>query len=240
MCWSAKDSASANAYTVKLIYYHNNNKDKKGLHFSCPTYADGNLYLTDSQYFIVWSNGGCGYKGKMTWCNSSNYNSVMIDGLSKQFTVYNGVSVNFYSTLNLNGWGYTNSSDARLKKNISPTKIEGLKVVNAIDLKEFDWVQTGENQPVGIIAQQLMLTAPELIGEDETDGHLVLKTDKLVYYCIKAIQELCERLGLPFDKPEWTDPYSLLEKKEYCAKLSNPVSTDEPYVKEPIRLKLNK
>lgn len=236
MCWSAKDSASANVYTVKLIYYHNNNKEKKGLHFSCPTYADGNLYLTDSENFVAWSNGGCGFRGKMSWCNRSSTSSVEIDGLNKSFKVFNGVSINFYSTLNLNGWGYTNNSDARLKKNIVPTAIKGLEVVNGIDLKEFDWIQTNEHQDIGIIAQQILPIAPELVGKDEKDGHLVLKADKLVYYCIKAIQELCERLNMPFDKPEWSDPYSLLQKKEFCARLSPETATDEPIIKEPVKL----
>jgi hypothetical protein len=217
-----------------LIYHHNNSKDKKGLHFSCPTYADGNLYLTDSQYFQVWSNGGCGFRGKMTWCNSSNDNAVMIDGLNKKFAIYNSVDIEFYNTLNLNGWGYTNNSDARLKTNIQDTQIQGLEVVNAVDLKEFDWIQTGIHQDIGIIAQQLMLTAPELIGEDEKDGHLTLKTDKLVYYCIKAIQELCEKLDMKYDKPEWVDPYSYLEKKAFCAKLPSSVATDEVYTKPPV------
>ena len=69
-------------------------------------------------------------------------------------------------------------------------------MVNAIDLKEFDWIQSGEHQAIGIIAQQIQSFAPELISEDASDGHLKLNTDKLVYYCIKAIQELCEKEGI--------------------------------------------
>lgn len=239
MCWAAKDSTSASTYTAKLIYHHKSSKDKQGLHFGCDTFADGNLYLTDDYYFKIWSGGGCGFYGKMTWCNSSSSNSVMIDGVNKKFYVYNSVDIEFYNTLNLNGWGYTNSSDVRLKTNIVETAIKGLDVVNAIDLKEFDWIQTGEHQDIGIIAQQIQPFAPELVSEN-ADGHLQLKTDKLVYYCIKAIQELCEKLGYEYDKPEYTDPYTYLQKKVFCASLSSESSTDEEVVKEPMKIPIRK
>ena len=227
MCWASKDSANADTYTTRLIYYQNNNKAKKGLHFSCNTYANGNLYLTDNNRFVTYSGGGVGYNGRMCWVNSSNTSSVEIDGVNKSFKVFNNVDIEFYATLNLNGWGYTNNSDARLKNNIRPTEIHGLEVVNGIDLKEFDWIQTGEHQHIGIIAQQLMKIAPELVQEDANNGRLMLKTDKLVYYCIKAIQELCEHLGIQFDKPEWDDPFTLLEKTSFCAKLDSGTATDE-------------
>ena len=92
-------------------------------------------------------------------------------------------------------------------------------MVNAIDLKEFDWIQSGEHQAIGIIAQQIQSFAPELISEDASDGHLKLNTDKLVYYCIKAIQELCEKEGMRYSKPIYKDPYTYLEKKTFIAKM---------------------
>lgn len=223
MCWAAKDSSSSYYYDTKLIYHHNGNKYPKGLHFSCDTYSDGYLWLADDVRVMDWNNGGCGIRGSMTWCNNSNSSSVEINGQNKSFSVYNGVSIDFYSTLNLHGWGYTNNSDVRLKTNIKDTAIRGLEVVNAIDLKEFDWIQSGEHQAIGIIAQQIQSFAPELISEDANDGHLKLNTDKLVYYCIKAIQELCKKEGLKYDKPIYTDPYTYLDKKTFIAKM-NPIS----------------
>ena len=223
MCWAAKDSQNTSYYDVKLIYHHKSGKALQGLHFACNTYSDGYLWLADDVRVMDWNNGGCGIRGSMTWCNNSNTSSVEINGQNKSFSVYNGVSVNFYSTLNLNGWGYTNNSDVRLKTNIKDTAIRGLEVVNAIDLKEFDWIQSGEHQAIGIIAQQIQNFAPELISEDANDGHLKLNTDKLVYYCIKAIQELCEKEGMKYDKPIYTDPYTYLDKKIFIAKM-NPIS----------------
>lgn len=237
MCWAAKDSSSATSYTTKLIYHHKSSKEKKGLHFSCNTYADGNLYLTDSYRFLVWSNGGCGFNGKMTWCNSSNSNAVMIDGVNKQFAIYNNVDIDFYAALDMHNYSINNQSDARMKKNIADTQVKALEMLNAIDLKEFDWVQTGEHESIGIIAQQLALFAPELVNE-ETDGHLSIKTTKFIFYLIKAVQELSEGLG--YEKVAWKDPYTLLEKKAFCALLSSENATDEEVIKEPIQIPIRK
>jgi hypothetical protein len=124
-----------------------------------------------------------------------------------------------------------------MKKNIADTQVEALKMLNAIDLKEFDWVQTGGHENIGIIAQQLALFAPELVNE-EADGHLSIKTTKFIFYLIKAVQELSKGLG--YEKVAWEDPYTLLEKKSFCALLSAEIATDEEAVKEPIQIPIRK
>lgn len=126
-----------------------------------------------------------------------------------------------------------------MKQNIEETAVNGLDVVNGIDLKSFDWVQSGEHETIGIIAQQLLEVAPELI-EHCSDGHLQLKSDKLVYYCIKAIQELCASLKMGYQIPAWSDPFTLLEKKTFCAKLNTGNTTDQPYVKPKIQIPIKK
>ena len=236
MCWAAKDSNNASSYTVKLIYHHKTSKAKKGLHFSCDTYADSYLYLTDSDRFLAWSSGGCGYNGEMSWVNKSNNTAVTISGVSKEFTIYNGVSVNFYSALDMHGYSIKNQSDARMKKDILPTGVKALEILNAIDLKEFKWVQTDEFEPIGIIAQQLQLIAPELVAE-EKDGHLSIQTTKFIFYLIKAVQELS---GDNYEKVPWVDPFTLVEKKAFCAKLNQESSTPEEKVVEPIKIPIRK
>lgn len=89
----------------------------------------------------------------------------------------------------MHGYSIKNQSDARMKKDIHPTGVKALEILNAIDLKEFQWVQTDEFEPIGIIAQQLQLIAPELVTE-EKDGHLSIQTTKFIFYLIKAVQEL--------------------------------------------------
>lgn len=216
MTWGYQENSGGN-YIVSLTYYANNKKNTKGLHVSTPLFVGGNLRFSDGSGFYnysdktvrLWSSAG-------VRIGNTSSNTLLVDGT--RFWIPNDRTIDFYSTLNLHGYGYTNDSDVRLKKNIEETTIKGLEVVNGIDLKEFDWITTEEHQPIGIIAQQILGFAPELVST-AADGHLRLNGDRLVYYCIKAIQELCQKLGYEYDKPEYIDPYTLLEKKTYCAKI---------------------
>ena len=240
MCWAAKDSANASVYTVKLIYHHKTSKDKKGLHFGCETYADGNLYLTDSERIVKYTDGSVGYSGEFNFYGGVYVNTSFGIGPG-DFIVYNNVNIDFYSELDMHNYSIKNQSDARMKKNIQQTKVEGLKVLNGFDLKEFDWVQDDSHDEIGIIAQQLQLVAPELVVE-APDGHLSIKTTKFIFYLIKAVQELSEKMGLEYDKAQWSDPYTLLEKKVFCSGLGDGVSKDtkEEQIVEPIQLPIRK
>lgn len=216
MCWAAKDSSSG-LYNIKFIYYHKaRNSYQKGLHFMCPTYTEGNLYLNDDVQVIEWNGGGCGIRGgSMSWCSTSNSNSVEIDGQNKIFKIYNNVNVDIYSDIDMHYWDIINQSDARMKKNIQDCSINALELLNSIELKEYDWIQSNEHEPIGIIAQQLQEFAPELVKEKE-DGRLSIKTTKLIFYLIKAVQELS---GRKEKRIAWQDPYTLLDKKTFCAKV---------------------
>lgn len=218
MCWAKKTSSNAGTYTTMFVYYNDNTIDKKGFHFGDTVWMGGNFKINDNSGFYSYTNGECKFYSNEINFGSSSNTCFYVTGTN--FTIPNNKNVNFYSKLHLNGWGYDNSSDVRLKTNIKETEIHGLDVVNKIDLKEFDWIQSQEHQHIGIIAQQLLSFAPELVSEAE-DGHLTLTSDKLVYYCIKAIQELCEKLGYEYEKPIYTDPYSYLEKKVFCSKLNS-------------------
>lgn len=220
MCWAKKTTANASSYTTMFVYYNDNTIDSKGFHFGDTVWMEGRFRINSGSGFYSYSGGGCKlFADGTTYFGSSSQSCFYITGST--FTIPNNISINFYSPLNLNGWGYTNSSDVRLKTNIKDTVVQGLDVVNKIDLKEFDWIQTKEHQHIGIIAQQLETFAPELVTESEEDGHLSLNGDKLVYYCIKAIQELCEKLGYKYDKPIYEDPYTYMEKKTFCAKVDS-------------------
>lgn len=235
MCWAAKDSSSG-LYNTKLIYYHKaHGSDAKGLHFNCNTYCNGYLYLADDVKVIDWSNGGCGIRGEMTWCNSSNTSCVEINGMNKSFKIYNNVDVDIYSNIDMHNWDILNQSDARMKKNIQDCSINALELLNNIELKEFDWIQSNEHEPIGIIAQQLQEFAPELV--EEKDGHLSIKTMKLIFYLIKAVQELS---GKTEKRTVWQDPYTLLDKKVFCAKINAGSQTREEKKHTPMQIPIRK
>lgn len=214
MGWGHQETSGGN-YQMYLVYYANNRKSKKGLHFNCSTYSEGNLWVSNSCQFIEWSDGTCGIRGgSMTWSNTSNTSAVEISGQNKSFKIYNNVAVDIYTNINMHGYSIKGQSDARMKKNIVDTSVNALDVINSVDMKSFDWIENGEHETIGIIAQQLQDVAPELVYE-EKDGHLSIYTLKLVYYCMKAIQELS---GVK-KKSTWKDPYTMLEKMTFCKKL---------------------
>jgi len=95
-------------------------------------------------------------------------------------------------------WGITAwASDKRLKKNIGKTDTTALPLIDAIEISKFDWKDEKRGHvPVGIVADQLQEIIPEAvldIKQGEGSEYETLKqidANKLVPYCIKAIQEL--------------------------------------------------
>ena len=201
MCWAAKDNSSDTSYTVKLAYYHKINGDASvGLHFCCRTYANGNLYLDGTHNIVQWTSNnritGVGYGGKFTFYGmvhnsqtnkSEAYSYFAFD--SSSFTAYNNASVRFYTNIQMNGFSIYGQSDARLKENLALSNVDALSILNAVDMYSFDWIESGTHENLGIIAQQLQSVAPELIGTD-SGGYLNIKETKLIYYLVKAIQQL--------------------------------------------------
>ena len=226
MCWAAKDSSAASTYDVKLIYHHKSSKENQGLHLKCNTYANGNLYLTKTNRFKEWASGGCGFDGRMTWCNNSNTTYIEIDGNNKKFEVSSSVDVDFWSNIDMHNCSILNQSDARLKTNIQDTQIDALSAINQIEMKEFDWLENGEHEDIGIIAQQLQTILPDLVHKDSTTDQLSIKTNKFIPYLIKAIQELTEYVTGGIStfslSRKWTDTYTEDEKAAFvAAHLSN-------------------
>ena len=125
----------------------------------------------------------------------------------------NSPEFNCYRNLDMHNYSILNQSDARLKTNIVDTQIDALNVLSKIDLKSFDWIDSGEHIEVGIIAQQLQEIEPRLVHVNERTGLLSIKTDKLIPYIIKAIQELSKNHGNK--RKTWSDPFSESEKSKF-------------------------
>lgn len=251
MCWAHMDNPNDTSYTVKLIYHANNDKKPAGLHFACNTYTNGYLYLTDSQRIQAFSDGSVGYAGAFFFINDSKYPCVKIDGSNGQFGIYGGttfkiyndVDADFYSNIKMNNYklidtAITTSSDARLKTNIDDTKVDALDFISNIEMKEFDWIETGEHEDIGMIAQQLQTIAPDLVYEDKATGKLSIETTKFIPYLIKAIQELYGAMMgdvatySTVTKDKWIDTNSLAEKEVFIEGLKSyqPTELDMPKV----------
>ncbi len=107
-------------------------------------------------------------------------------GVINKFTVYNGVSLNFYSNLNMNGYSILNQSDIRLKEHIEETKINGIEETKKLNFVEFDRKQNyrtkdknrqpSSKRELGLIAQY----SPFLAIDNDFDNYLSIDVNKQI------------------------------------------------------------
>jgi hypothetical protein len=90
---------------------------------------------------------------------------------------------------------YNTSSDERLKENIQDAGDAGSKI-DAIRIRQFDWIEGGEHQDYGVIAQELQSVAPEAVTEGYNEEDMwSVDYSKLVPTLIKEIQSLRNRVA---------------------------------------------
>lgn len=87
------------------------------------------------------------------------------------------------------------SSDIRLKRDIKDSSVNALSKIMQMQIREFNWKQTGVHQELGCVADELELIDPLLTvgGGYDKDGTINIKsidTLLLTEYAIKGIQEL--------------------------------------------------
>jgi hypothetical protein len=110
-------------------------------------------------------------------------------------TMFYGGSVVGTITTNGTTTAYNTSSDARLKTNVSDAD-PASALIDAIQVRQFDWKVDNSHQRYGMIAQELLEIAPDAVHVPE-DSELMMGVDysKLVPMMIKTIQELTTRLA---------------------------------------------
>nr|DAR31886.1 MAG TPA: tail protein [Caudoviricetes sp.] len=87
------------------------------------------------------------------------------------------------------------SSDIRLKEDVKDSSVNALSKIMQMQIREFNWKQTGVHQELGCVADELELIDPLLTtgGGYDDDGTMNIKSiDTLLLseYAIKGIQEL--------------------------------------------------
>jgi hypothetical protein len=90
---------------------------------------------------------------------------------------------------------YNTSSDARLKENIADAE-SASELIDAIQVRSFDWKADGSHQDYGMIAQELQAVAPEAVsGDADSEEMMGVDYSKLVPMLIKEIQSLRNRVA---------------------------------------------
>ena len=135
-----------------------------------------------------------------------------------------------YNDIDMSKNSILNTSDERLKTNIEPSGADALSIINSIRTYSFDWVENGEHEEMGFIAQQLEAEArADFVSINEHDGHYSTREMKMIPYLVKAVQQLSEAVKelrgetavrRSAKKEQWVPgSYTLEEKSAYAEAL---------------------
>ena len=148
---------------------------------------------------------------------------------NKQYTSRSTIDV--WASIDMHGNSISNQSDSRLKTNIIDSDVNAVDLLNSVELKSFDWIDSEKHVDVGLIAQQLERVIPGLVTTNEQTGLKGINYTDLIPYLIKAVQELSDIVNPPValmslngeDTPNthWEDNMSDTEKVHYV-QLSRP------------------
>lgn len=90
---------------------------------------------------------------------------------------------------------YNTTSDARLKENVAPAD-DAAALIDAIQVRKFDWKADGSHQRYGMVAQELLEVAPEAVSVPADEEQMMgVDYSKLVPMLIKEIQSLRARVA---------------------------------------------
>ena len=90
---------------------------------------------------------------------------------------------------------YNTTSDQRLKENIQDAA-DASALVDALQVRQFDWKADGSHQRYGFVAQELVTVAPEAVHQPENpDEMMAVDYSKLVPMLVKEIQSLRARVA---------------------------------------------
>lgn len=183
MAWASQTS-SGSLYSIKMIYTRNAFAHYLANHinFDCDiNLADCDIVVNASGAArIVPYVSGMGLRTKdyITIENASKDHIAWFD--NKSIILEKPVYANIAGT----------PSDERVKMNIAKSNMHVLDVFNEMKFRSFDWIESGEHEGIGLIAQELEKMDPALVRECHEMKYI--DTTRLLLYCAKAIQELIE------------------------------------------------
>jgi hypothetical protein len=166
-------------------------------------FTGGNVYLARDSGFVSSGSGSQVQAGKVGIMFNANTNQ----GLALQETAF-GSGSSFILFANLSGTAigsitqsgtsnvlYNTSSDARLKENVADSD-DAASLIDAIQVRKFDWKADGIHQRYGFIAQELVEIVPEAVSvPKDPEDTMGVDYSKLVPMLVKEIQSLRARVA---------------------------------------------
>jgi hypothetical protein len=114
---------------------------------------------------------------------------------------YNGTLIGSITQSGTTAVLYNLTSDQRLKENIQDAA-PASDLIDAIQVRQFDWKSDGSHQRYGFIAQELVTVAPEAVhAPADPDEMMAVDYSKLVPLLVKELQSLRARVAQLESKP---------------------------------------
>ena len=90
-------------------------------------------------------------------------------------------------------------SDRKLKKNIRDTALQGINLIDQMQVRDFEWKDNDVTVNGGLIAQELEAIYPDAVGKrnddgDDSDVTMTISRESIVPLLIKAVQELSAKV----------------------------------------------
>ena len=167
--------------TSAPIVFYTGNTERVRLYASGKTVASASIAYDFIHYF-----------------QQTNANGYMLGvdtaGSALAFFYKNGTTGVGSITTNGTSTSFNETSDERAKENIVDSPSASADI-DSIQVRSFDWIETGEHQKYGTIAQELRLVVPSAVYEPENSEDMMgVDYSKLVPMLIKEIQSLRTRV----------------------------------------------
>jgi hypothetical protein len=108
---------------------------------------------------------------------------------------YNGNNIGSVTQSGTTAVLYNTTSDQRLKENIQDAD-SASTLIDALQVRQFDWKTDNTHQRYGFIAQELVTVAPEAVHQPaDPEAMMAVDYSKLVPMLVKEIQSLRQRLA---------------------------------------------
>lgn len=152
------------------------------------------------------SSGGVGIG---TTANTVNPNGIWLDpagaiavgnnaqgsGHGFAYFVRSGVTIGSITQNGTTAVLYNTTSDQRLKENIADAD-DAASLIDAIQVRKFDWKADGTHQRYGFVAQELAEVAPEAVHQPQDEKEMMaVDYSKLVPMLVKEVQSLRTRVA---------------------------------------------
>jgi len=109
--------------------------------------------------------------------------------------VYNSTAIGSITQSGTTAVLYNITSDARLKENIANAD-DAASLIDALQVRKFDWKADNHHQRYGFIAQELLEVAPEAVHQPaDPDEMMAVDYSKLVPMLVKELQSVRARLA---------------------------------------------